>query len=165
MEINKAKPGSFCWFELATSDQAAAKKFYGGLFGWTANDAPMWPDSFYTMFQLRGQNVGATYALMPDQVQQGVPPHWGTYVAVANVDEAIKKAKTLGGAMLVDPMDVAEHGRMAALRDPTGAVISLWQAKEHQGVGLDHPLEHCHDQARAHAIQQTPSIRPGLRVG
>src|SRR5437879_10835749 len=84
MEINNAKPGDFCWFELATSDQAAAKKFYGGLFGWTANDNPMGPDAFYTMFQLSGRNVGAAYALMPDQLKQGVPPHWGTYVAVAS---------------------------------------------------------------------------------
>ena len=95
MEINKAKPGNFCWFELATSDQAAAKKFYGGLFGWTANDNPMPPHGYYTMFQLQGKNVGAAYTLMPDQTQQGVPPHWGTYVAVANVDGAMAKAKTL----------------------------------------------------------------------
>lgn len=86
MEINNAKPGSFCWFELATSDQAAAKKFYGGLFGWTANDNPMGPDAFYTMFQLRGRNVGAAYTLDSDQAKQGVPPHWGTYVAVTNVE-------------------------------------------------------------------------------
>ena len=33
-------------------------------------------------------------------------------------------------------MDVAEHGRMAVLRDPTGAVISVWQANQHQGVSL-----------------------------
>src|ERR1700730_3102798 len=136
MEINNAKPGNFCWFELATSDQAAAKKFYGALFGWTANDVPMGPDSFYTMFQLRGKNVGAAYTQDSDQTQQGVPPHWGTYVAVANVDETIAKAKTLGGTVIVGPMDVAEHGRMAVLRDPTGAAISLWQANQHHGVGL-----------------------------
>lgn len=136
MEINHAKPGNFCWFELATSDQAAAKKFYGGLFGWTANDNPMGPDAFYTTFQLRGKKVGAAYALMPDQVKEGVPPHWGTYVAVTNVDEAIAKAKTLGGAVIAGPMDVAEHGRMAILRDPTEAVINLWRANKHQGVGL-----------------------------
>jgi predicted enzyme related to lactoylglutathione lyase len=33
-------------------------------------------------------------------------------------------------------MDVGEYGRMVVLRDPAGAVISLWQAKQHQGVGL-----------------------------
>lgn len=132
MEINSAKTGDFCWFELATSDQAAAKKFYGGLFGWTANDFPMGPDKFYTMFQLRGRNVGAAYTLD----QPGVPPHWGTYVAVANADAALPKAQTLGAAVLAGPFDVAEHGRMAVLRDPTGAVISVWQANQHQGVGL-----------------------------
>src|SRR5205085_6159427 len=124
MEINNAKPGDFCWFDLATSNQAAAKKFYGGLFGWTANDNPMGPDAFYTMFQLRGKNVGAAYTLMPDQIQQGIPPYWGTYVAVTNVDEAIEKARTLGGSVLAGPMDVAEHGRMAVLHDSTGARLS-----------------------------------------
>lgn len=125
MEINTAKPGSFCWFELATSDQEAAKRFYGGLFGWTANDVPMGPHGYYTTFNLRGRKVGAAYTLMPDQTQQGVPPHWGTYVDVANVDQSLEKAKTLGGSALCAPMDVAEHGRMAVLRDPTSAVISL----------------------------------------
>src|SRR5438128_2614422 len=133
MEFNNAKPGSFCWSELATSDQAGAKKFYSGMFGWTANDVPMGPDAFYTMFQLRGKDVGAACTLMPDQVKQGVPPHWGTYVAVTNVDEAIAKAKSLGGTVLAGAMDVAEHGRMAVLRDPTEAVISLWQANMHKG--------------------------------
>ena len=136
MEINTAKPGNFCWFELATNDQEAAKKFYGGLFGWRAEDFPMGPNAYYTMFQLRGRYVGAAHTLDQNQAQQGVPPHWGTYVAVANADEAVVKAKTLGGTVLAGPFDVAEHGRMAVLRDPPGAVISVWQAKQHQGVGL-----------------------------
>jgi predicted enzyme related to lactoylglutathione lyase len=133
VDINHATPGNFCWFELATSDQTAAKKFYGGLFGWTASDSPMGPDAFYTMFQLRGRNVGAAYKL---DAGQGVPPHWGTYVAVANADEAVAKAKTLGATVLAGPFDVAEHGRMAVLRDPTGATINSWQAKQHPGVGV-----------------------------
>ncbi len=136
MEINTAKPGAFCWFELSTSDQAAAKKFYGQLFGWTANDYPMGPDSVYTMLQLRGRDVGACCTLMPDQARQGVPPHWATYVAVANADEAVAKARSLGASVLAGPFDVAEHGRMAVLSDPTGAIIHLWQAKQHRGVGL-----------------------------
>src|ERR1700733_8426128 len=40
-EITKAAPGTFCWIELGTTDVAAAKKFYGGLFGWTITDVPM----------------------------------------------------------------------------------------------------------------------------
>src|SRR5262245_28766260 len=136
MQINNAKSGNFCWFELGTSDQAAAKKFYGGMFGWTAKDSPMGPDAFYTMFQLRGRNVGAAYTLGPEEAKQGVPPHWGTYVAVGNADAMVAKAKTLGATVLAGPFVVAEHGRMAALRDPTGATISLWQANQHPGVGV-----------------------------
>jgi predicted enzyme related to lactoylglutathione lyase len=29
-----------------------------------------------------------------------------------------------------------EHGRMAVVQDPTGAVFSLWQPKQHRGAGL-----------------------------
>ena len=96
----------------------------------------MGPDAFYTMFLLRGRNVGAAYALGPQEAKQGVPPHWGTYVAVANADEMAAKAKALGATVLASPVDVAEHGRMAVLRDPTGATISVWQAKQHPGVGV-----------------------------
>ena len=37
--------GSFCWIELGTTDQNAAKKFYGELFCWKADDSPMGPDT------------------------------------------------------------------------------------------------------------------------
>jgi predicted enzyme related to lactoylglutathione lyase len=37
------RPGSFCWFELATTEQAAAKTFYESLFGWTGADMPIGP--------------------------------------------------------------------------------------------------------------------------
>ena len=51
--VDKHAPGSFCWIELATRDQKAAKHFYGTLFGWEANDTPMGPGDFYTIFQLQ----------------------------------------------------------------------------------------------------------------
>ena len=37
--IDKTVPGSFCWMELATTNQNAAKAFYTSLFGWAASDA------------------------------------------------------------------------------------------------------------------------------
>ncbi|MGH8996370.1 MAG: VOC family protein, partial [Acidimicrobiales bacterium] len=41
-----------------------------------------------------------------------------------------------GGTSIAEPMDVGEAGRMAVFADPEGAVIGLWQAKEHRGAGL-----------------------------
>jgi len=135
--IEKHSPGTFCWIELATSDQEAAKKFYGNLFGWAANDSPMGPDQYYTMFTLEGRNAAAAYTLMEDEAKMGVPPHWNIYVTVDNADETANKAKELGATILAGPFDVFEFGRMAVMQDPTGAVISIWQAKSHIGTAIN----------------------------
>src|SRR5438874_2371841 len=95
-EVSEFKPGSFCWTELATIDQAAAKDFYSKLFGWTINDQPMGPGQVYTMFELKGKSVSAAYGMDPEQLKRGVPPHWNLYIAVANVDEATKSAENHG---------------------------------------------------------------------
>jgi predicted enzyme related to lactoylglutathione lyase len=126
----------FCWVELATSDQAAAKKFYTSLFGWTADDSPMGPGAFYTMFRLNGKDIGGGYTLMPDQVAMHVPPNWLVYVAVESADAAVAKAKQLGGNVLAGPLDVMEYGRMAVIADPTGAVFAVWQPKQNPGMGV-----------------------------
>ena len=48
-------PGTFCWYELGTTNQQAAKTFYSSLLGWTAADSPMGPDEVYTIFSLGGR--------------------------------------------------------------------------------------------------------------
>ncbi len=129
-------PGMFCWIELATSDQSGAKSFYTSLFGWTAEDSPMGPDAFYTMFRLHGKDIGGCYKLMPDQVAMHVPPNWLVYVAVESADASVEKAKQLGGNIIAGPMDVMEYGRMAIISDPTGAVFAIWQPKNMPGMGV-----------------------------
>src|SRR5689334_15597364 len=64
--IEKHAPGSFCWVELATSDQAAAKDFYSKLFDWTPNDFPMGPGDFYTIFRLEGRDTAAAATMRPE---------------------------------------------------------------------------------------------------
>jgi uncharacterized protein len=134
--IEKHAPGTFCWIELATNDQNAAKTFYGKLFGWSFNDAPMGPNDFYTMFNIGGRNVGAAYTLRPDQRSQGVPPHWMIYVATESADACAAKAAQLGGKVIAPAFDVYDVGRMTVLQDPTGAHFCAWQAKSHSGLGI-----------------------------
>jgi uncharacterized protein len=129
-------PGDFCWIELGTTDQTAAKKFYMELFGWTVDEFPMGPNDFYTMFQIDGRDVGAAYTLRPDQRAHGVPAHWNLYVAVENADTASSRATELGAKVLAPAFDVFDVGRMAVLQDPTGAAFSVWQAKRHSGFGI-----------------------------
>jgi uncharacterized protein len=134
--IDKHPAGSFCWVELATTDQNAAKKFYTALFGWSVDDSPMGPDDFYTMFKLSGRNAGAAYTMRKEQRAQGVPPNWMLYIAVGNADQSVAKAAQAGGTVHAPAFDVMEVGRMAVLQDPTGAVFSLWQPKSHHGIGI-----------------------------
>jgi predicted enzyme related to lactoylglutathione lyase len=129
--LTKHEPGTFSYAELATSDAAAAKKFYGGLFGWTFEDNEMGPDMTYTMAKLGDQTAGALYKMGKDMA--GIPPHWLSYVTVADVDATAKKAVAAGGKLMKEPFDVMTFGRMAVLTDPTGAALAIWQAKEHIG--------------------------------
>jgi predicted enzyme related to lactoylglutathione lyase len=132
--IEKHAPGAFCWVELGTTDPAAAKTFYGSLFGWTPDDMPMPDGHAYTMFKLAGLEAAAMYKLTGDMMKQSVPPHWMLYVNVASVDETIARAKAAGGQVMAGPFDVSDAGRMAVLRDPQGASISVWQPNKHIGI-------------------------------
>lgn len=127
-------PGSFCWIELMTTDGPGAKKFYGELFGWEAQDSPIGPDQVYTIFQLNGKAVAASYQKGEDMKQ--VPTNWASYIAVTSADETAAKAKSLGGTVVQGPFDAMEHGRMAVIADPTGAHFCIWQPKQHKGVGV-----------------------------
>jgi predicted enzyme related to lactoylglutathione lyase len=130
--------GAPCWFELATTDQAGGKKFYTDLFGWTADDSPMGPGQFYTMFRKEGKDIGGGYSIT--EQMKGVPPHWGVHFACTSADESAKKAAELGGTVKMAPFDVMEHGRMAVVEDPTGAVFMLWEARKHSGSGAMYDL-------------------------
>lgn len=132
--IERHTPGAFCWFELATTDQNAAKEFYTALFGWTVNDFPIGPSGTYSMFQVQGRDAAAGYTLRPDQ--QGVPPHWMPYIAVTSADETTRRAGEAGGKTIAPPFNVYDFGRMAVLADPTGAMFSIWQPKMHSGTGI-----------------------------
>src|SRR2546427_9301294 len=128
-------PGTFCWPELATTDQKSAVAFYRSLFDWDVDEQPIGPTETYAIFKLRGKNICAAYSMRAEERQQGVPPHWGSYVAVADADAAAKRAQELGAKVLAPAFDVMDAGRMAVLQDPTGGVFMVWQGEKHLGAG------------------------------
>ena len=112
--------GVFVWDELGTTDADDAQRFYEEVFGWTTSD--MGPDyGGYRIFN-RGETGIAGLMTLPDAT---VPPHWQPYVAVEDADATTAKAKELGGAVLAEPMDVRDIGRIAVLRDPPGATFGI----------------------------------------
>ena len=121
MDEQYKQQGIFSWCELMTTDVAAAKAFYSSLFGWTLEDMEM-PGMTYTVLKVGDRPVGGLMHMPPEA--GGMPPAWGTYVTVDDVDATARRVVELGGRMLVEPRDIPEVGRFCVIQDPQGAVIS-----------------------------------------
>jgi len=129
--------GTPSWVDLMTPDPTAAKSFYSTLFGWEYRDEDTgMPDNPYTMCLKRQKPVAGMGRQSDEQRAMGIPPLWNTYVTVTDAQASAAKAGELGGSVMAAPMDVMDAGRMAVLVDPTGAVLCIWQTKDHIGAEL-----------------------------
>lgn len=123
--------GSFCWNELGTTDDEAAKKFYAELLSWTfkEGDAPEKAECEggapmkYSEITAAGRAWGGIYKMGAEY--GGAPSHWMAYVAVDDVDASAQKVEELGGKVCVPPTDIPNVGRFSVINDPTGATLSL----------------------------------------
>jgi hypothetical protein len=144
VETQAHAPGTFCWWDIATPDEDAAARFYSALFGWTYERQTMPDGKPYTMLRHQGKDLGGFWPLDAAQQEQGIPPHWFSYIATDNADATAEKVLAHGGKVVMAPFDVLEAGRMAICQEPSGASFGLWQAKQHPGVGiLDEPGAVC----------------------
>lgn len=116
--------GRFAWYELMTTDLAAARAFYGNVVGWTAADAKM-PDVEYWMFSAGDQPVTGLMMLPDEAKNMGNPPCWVGYVAVDDVDATASAVKVNGGAVYRPPTDIPNVGRFAVVADPQRAAFAL----------------------------------------
>lgn len=116
-------PGAFSWSELMCQDPAQAAEFYARLFGWRIETMPMPGDPSATYRVAKIGDVAVAGLMATPQAH--VPPHWASYVTVAEVDATVAQAQGLGATVLIAPMDVPGVGRFATLQDPQGAVINV----------------------------------------
>lgn len=125
--------GTPSYVELRTPDQQAARAFYTGLFGWEVEEIPL-PDGagHYLAVSLEGDAVAGIAGQMPELA--GQPASWAVYLAVDDVDAVVARVAEAGGKVEAPPFDVMDLGRMAAIVDPTGARVNLWQAGRHIGT-------------------------------
>ncbi len=131
--VEKHEPGTFCWVELATSDLAAGREFYEGVFGWQSDARPVEGWGEYATFTVPdGRGAAGGYAQQEAERSMGVPPHWNLYVYSDDVDKDVAKATELGGQATIPGMDTP-LGRMAVIADPTGARFCLWQSEQMPG--------------------------------
>ena len=116
----------FVHIELNTPDPEKAKAFYSKLFDWKLEDIsnPSAPGGKYTMVQV-GEGTGGG---IMQQVPKG-PLGWLAYVIVDDIRQGTKKAASLGAVVMKDVEEVVGMGWLSIIKDPTGAVLGLWQAK------------------------------------
>jgi predicted enzyme related to lactoylglutathione lyase len=123
------------WVDLATKDPAAARDFYGKLFGWNIEVNPDPQYGGYALAKISGEDaagIGGTQS--PDQ-----PTAWSVYIGTKNVDALAEQVKAAGGTVAAEPFDVGDQGRMAVFQDPTGAFISAWQGTRMGGFQTKGP--------------------------
>ncbi len=132
-EMTTYAPGTPSWVDLGSPDLDASVEFYGGLFGWDVPESENAEQTGgYRQAMRDDKPVGGIMPLM----QEGQPTAWTTYVSVEDADATAAAVKEAGGAVLAEPMDVMDLGRMAIFADPAGAVFGVWQPGTFAGAGI-----------------------------
>jgi predicted enzyme related to lactoylglutathione lyase len=123
------------WVDLATSDPAAAQKFYSELFGWRmdVSDDPQYGG--YAMGMIG--DVGA--AGIGGKQDPSQPTVWSLYIGTDDIDALAQKIKDNGGNVIAEPFDVGDQGKMAVFQDPSGGFISAWQGQQMNSFIWDVP--------------------------
>jgi predicted enzyme related to lactoylglutathione lyase len=124
-------PGTPCWVDLTTPDVEAAEAFYGAVFGWGVRE--VMPGA-YAYFERDGAVVAGLSPLGEEQREAGMPPSWSMYVRVADAGAAAARAVELGGTTAVAPLAIEGAGRMAAVADPGGGIVLLWEPGGFEGA-------------------------------
>jgi predicted enzyme related to lactoylglutathione lyase len=128
--------GGFAWYELMTTDMAAAETFYTHVVGWGAQDASA-PDLAYTLFSAGEAPISGLMNLPEQARKMGATPRWMGYVGVNDVDSTADRIKRLGGAVYVPPTDT-NIGRISVVADPQTATLALVTGLK---PGQRHPAE------------------------
>ena len=106
-------------FEIGCRDAAKTQEFYAKLFDWKIT--PMVPAA---MIAAESPGIGGHISAL------GHEPHHYTifYVDVDDVAAYLKKAESLGGRVLVSPVDIPT-GTFAWMQDPEGNTVGLWKSR------------------------------------
>jgi len=116
----------FTWNELLTGDVDGAKEFLSATFGWSFEEFPL-PDGPYWVARSGEDLVGGVCHFDSGSLSTR-EAIWLAFVEVEDVDDCVDRARSSGASVLQEPHDVPNVGRVAVLRDPTGAAIGVLSA-------------------------------------
>jgi predicted enzyme related to lactoylglutathione lyase len=117
--------------ELSVDDVERASTFYTGLFGWDVEIDPNPDFGGHGNFSINGKSVAG----VGPNMEKG-PSFWTTYLASDDIERTAEKITSAGGQLVMEVMDIGEHGRMLVASDPAGAMFGVWQSGLHTGAQL-----------------------------
>ncbi len=124
--------GAPCWIDLYSSDPDKATKFYGELLGWTAQP----PEEGFGGYFVYTKDGKAVAGCMHNDGSLGYPDAWGVHLMTDDVARTAKATTEHGGSVEMGPMEVAENGSSAMIKDPGGSIIGAWQPNRQKGFEL-----------------------------
>ncbi len=113
-------PGKFVWADLVTDDVAAARAFYGELFGWTFRYV-----GDYTIAASDDRPLCGMFQRPRPERRPEAKPRWFGYISVANVERAQQVVTKAGGRVLAAPKKLPKRGEQAIFADPEGALFGV----------------------------------------
>jgi predicted enzyme related to lactoylglutathione lyase len=130
--------GKIVWHDLITARPAAAKAFYGELFGWQFEDLGLnlgFGNTLnYTLIRHQGQLIGGMVdATRLDDVRSEDArrvSQWVALMSVEDADEAVAAVTRGGGKVLTPPTDFVDRGRLALVEDSQGATLALLETRD-----------------------------------
>jgi hypothetical protein len=129
-------PAGFIWYELMTTDVAAAERFYASVVGWTPKPfgSPGGPEGGYTILHAGERGVAGIMRLPDEVAEAGGRPGWLGYIHAPDIDKAVAGIRAAGGHIHREPTPIPNVGRFAVVADPQGAMFMLLEPRgEDQG--------------------------------
>jgi len=128
MAKNNQPAGQLVWHDLITYDIEAARRFYGGLFGWKFEKSAPREGHPYVLAKLDRRYAGGLLQIArPARDQQYA--RWLGYMTVSNIDTALSTTYSDGGGVIETTRNLGEVGKAAAIKDPEGAVLGLIETR------------------------------------
>jgi predicted enzyme related to lactoylglutathione lyase len=113
--------GEYNHIEIPYDDEERAKRFYGGVFGWT----------FTQMEGFEGYDL---YTAGPGELGGGLGKRGESaatetrnYILVDSIDDAVTKVTELGGSITTPKAEIPGQGWYAAGTDSEGNTLALYE--------------------------------------
>lgn len=124
-----AAPGEWIWSSLLVTNPKQESAFYKTLFGYDvydlASEGGGEGDAQHYILSSDDYARAGLHALPADSMRRH--PHWLNFVRVTNAADTAKKARALGGRVLVEPRIDRHGGHLAVLADPSGTPFGVME--------------------------------------